>query len=224
MGLDAAQAGLAFTAGMLGFLSPCALPMLPSYIAYYLNRAEEASRGRRLHGAVVFASATIIGFLTVFTGVGLVPSLAIRLVHLSEAVLTPIIGLCLLAIGLLTAASSLFHKLPNLSIAPPTASGPVSFYIYGVAYAFASLSCSLPVFLLVVLQSAAAGSPLDTLLLFLIYGLGAGALMVPITVATSLSKEYLYRRLMMAMPHMRKLNAAILIAAGAYMILISLLK
>lgn len=224
MGLDAAQAGLAFTAGMLGFLSPCALPMLPSYIAYYLNRAEGASTGRRLHGAVVFSSTTIAGFLTVFTGVGLLPSLAIRLVPLSEAVLTPIIGVGLLAIGLLTVASSLFHKLPHLSIAPPMASGPVSFYIYGVAYALASLSCSLPVFLLVVLQSAAAGSPLDNLLLFLVYGLGAGALMVPVTVATSMSKEYLHRRLMRTMPHMRKLNSAILIVAGAYMILTSLLK
>ena len=224
MGLDAAQAGLAFTAGVLGFLSPCALPMLPSYVAYYLNLAEGASTGRKLYGAVVFSSATITGFLTVFTGVGLVPSIAIRLVPISGTVLTPIIGIGLIAVGLLTAASSIFHRVPRLSIAPPKASAPISFYVYGVAYALASLSCSLPVFLLVVFQSATAGSPLETLLLFLIYGLGAGALMVPVTVATSLSKEYLHRRLMSAMPHMQKLNAAVLIAAGAYMILASLLK
>ena len=224
MGLDVAQVGLAFTAGVLGFLSPCALPMLPSYVAYYLNRAEGASRGRMLYGAVVFSSATIAGFLTVFTGVGFLPSLAIQIVPLSEAVLAPVIGVGLIAVGLLTAVSSVFYRFPSLSIAPLKASGPFSFYVYGVAYALASLSCSFPVFLLVVLQSAVAGSPLETLLLFVVYGLGAGTLMVPITVVTSLSKEYLHRRLMGVLPHTRKLNASVLIAAGAYMILASLLK
>ncbi len=224
MGLDVAQAGLAFTAGVLGFLSPCALPMLPSYVAYYLDRGAEVSRERRLLGAVIFASATVAGFLTVFTAVGFLPSLAVRLIPLSEGVLVPVIGLGLLAVGLLTAAGGLFSRLPHVAVAPPAASGPASFYVYGVAYALASLSCSLPVFLLVVLQSATAASPFENLLLFIIYGLGAGALMVPVTIAAALSKEYLHRRLMRVMPHMRKLNAAILIAAGAYMLLTALLK
>lgn len=219
MGLNAALMGLAFTAGMLGFLSPCALPMLPSYVAYYLNRGEGASTGRRLLWALVFAFATIAGFLTVFTSLGLLPSIAIRLAPLSATILVPVIGLGLIALGLLTAAGSLL-RVPHLGIAPPSASGLLSFYLYGVAYAFASLSCSLPVFLLVVFQSATAESPLHTLLLFLFYGLGAGALMVPVTVATSFSKGYMHRRLMSIMPHMRKLSAVILIAAGAYMILV----
>jgi len=223
IGLDAAQVGLAFTAGVLGFISPCSLPMLPSYVAYYLNRDVETSSEHRLFKALVFASATIAGFLTVFTAVGLLPSLAIQLVPLSEAVLIPLIGLGLLFVGILTAVSNIFNKVPYLGIAPPVVSGPSSFYVYGVAYALASLSCSLPVFLLVVLQSASSGGPLDTLLLFIVYGLGAGTLMVPITVATSLSKDYLYRRLITIMPHMRKLNVAILIVAGAYMIFTSLL-
>lgn len=221
MGLDVGQAGLAFTAGLLGFLSPCSLPMLPSYIAYYLNLEVETSRERRLLRALMFAFATTAGFLTVFTAVGLIPSLSIRLLPISESLLTPIIGLGLLCLGFFTALSSVFDRLPQLSISPPTASGPISFYVYGVAYALASLSCSLPVFLLVVLQSAAARSPLDTLFLFVVYGLGAGIIVVPITVATSLSKDYLYRRLIMIMPYMKKLNAAVLILAGAYMIIAS---
>lgn len=48
--------------------------------------------------------------------------------------------------------------------------------------------------------------------------------MVPVTIATSMSKEYLHQRLMMAMPHMRKLNATILMVAGADVVLSSLLK
>jgi len=218
MGLHAAQVGLAFTAGILGFLSPCALPMLPSYVAYYLNRGEGASTGRRLLWALVFALSTIAGFLTVFTSVGLLPSLAIRLAALSATVIVPVIGIGLISLGLITAASSRL-RFPHLAVAPPSASGFLSFYLYGVAYAFASLSCSFPVFLLVVFQSATASAPLDTLLLFLVYGLGAGVLMVPVTVGSSFSRGYLHRRLMSVMPHVRKVSAVVLIAAGAYMIL-----
>lgn len=215
--MDTAQAGLAFTAGVLGFLSPCALPMLPSYVAYYLNSGEEHSAGCKLLRAISFALITVAGFLTVFTSVGLLPSLAIRLTTTSATVIIPIIGLGLVALGILTVASDL--QFPHLALAPPSTSGLLSYYLYGVAYAFASLSCSFPVFLLVVLQSAAAAIPLDTLLLFLLYSLGAGALMVPITVGIALSKGYLYRRLMVIMPYMQKARAVVLIAAGAYMIL-----
>jgi len=114
--LNAAQVGLAFTAGVLGFLSPCSLPMLPSYVAYYLKRDVETSMEHRLLKALVFASATIAGFLTVFTAVGLLPSLAIRLVPLSEAVLIPLIGLGLLSVGILTAVSNIFNKVPYLGM------------------------------------------------------------------------------------------------------------
>jgi len=110
--LDAAQAGLAFIAGVLGFLSPCALPMLPSYVAYYLNRAEGGSAGRRLLRALAFALITVAGFLTVFTSVGLLPSLAIRLAAVSATVIVPAIGLGLVALGLLTAARGL--QIPRL--------------------------------------------------------------------------------------------------------------
>lgn len=218
MGLDVAQVGLAFTAGILGFLSPCALPMLPSYIAYYLNRGEEASTGQRLLWALIFALSTIAGFLTVFTSIGLLPSLAIRLAALSATVIIPAIGMGLIFLGLFTAASGQL-QFPRVAIAPPSTSGFISFYMYGVVYAFASLSCSFPIFLLVVFQSATASAPLDTLFLYLIYGLGAGVLMIPVTVGSSFSKRYLYRRLMSLMPYVRKASAVVLIAAGVYMIL-----
>lgn len=218
MGLNAAQVGLALTAGIFGFLSPCALPMLPSYVAYYLNRGEVVSDGRRLLWALVFGLATIAGFLTVFTSIGLLPSLVVQLAALSATIIIPVIGVGLIALGLITAAGGLL-RLQHLGFAPPSASGFLSFYLYGVAYAFASLTCSLPVFLLVVFQSAAAESLLETLLLFLVYGMGAGVLMIPLTLATSFSKDFFQRRLLSIMPHMRKLYAAILIVAGAYMIL-----
>jgi len=222
--LDTVQIGLAFTAGVLGFLSPCALPMLPSYIVYYLSRNEETTAVGRLYMALVFSLSTVIGFLTIFMGVGLVPSLAIRLVPISEKVITPVIGVGLIILGFLTATSDLIKFPPLLNLTPFSSRSIISFYVYGVAYAFASLSCSFPVFLLVILQSATLESTIHSLLLFLFYSFGAGSLMTSITIATSFSGEELHRRLMKLMPYMRKLNAVVLVIAGGYMVISALLK
>ncbi len=64
---------------------------------------------------------------------------------------------------------------------------------------------------------------MEAILLLTIYGLGAGALLVPITIAVSLSKDLMHRKLMSVLPHIRKLNAAVLIAAGFYMLLSSMI-
>ncbi len=223
MTLDPAQIGLAFTAGLLGFMSPCALPMLPSYVAYYLNLEEDAGKVNRTVRAVEFAAATIIGFLTVFAALGLIPSLAIGMVSLSISVITPIIGVALIGLGVITFQGRILVNFPQVGLSAPSSTGTFSFYIYGVGYGLASLSCSFPIFLLVVLQSAVVGGPVEAILLLTIYGLGAGALLVPITIAVSLSKDLMHRKLMSVLPHIRKLNAAVLIAAGFYMLLSSMI-
>jgi len=221
--LDPAQIGLAFTAGLLGFMSPCALPMLPSYVAYYLNLEEDIGKVNRTLRAVEFAAATIIGFLTVFATLGLIPSLAVGMVSMSISIITPFIGVALIGLGVITFQGRILGNFPQVGLSAPRSTGTFSFYIYGVGYGLASLSCSFPIFLLVVLQSAVVGSPVETILLLAIYGLGAGALLVPITIAVSLSKDLMHRKLMSVLPHIRKLNAAVLIAAGFYMLLSSVI-
>ena len=47
-------------------LSPCAIPMLPSYVAFYLNTDEE--KNRKLSSAIIFGLITVAGFLTIFLG------------------------------------------------------------------------------------------------------------------------------------------------------------
>ena len=44
------------------------------------------------------------------------------------------------------------------------------------------------------------------------------AVLVPLTLALTFSREIIYQRLMAVLPYMKKINAAILILAGAYMI------
>ena len=94
----------------------------------------------------------------------------------------------------------------------------MAFFLYGLGYGAASMACSLPVFILLVLQSASAGSFISILFMFIAYGLGAATILVPLSIALTLSRELVYRRLMIVLPYMKKINAVILVLAGTYMI------
>lgn len=209
-----AYLGLAFTAGFMATLAPCALPMLPSYIAYYLNLEEE----RSLKKSIIFSVTTVIGFLTLYMVIGLLPSVILNRIATRLELVIPIIGVFLILMGVLNLFSNLPERIPILHLKAPEKGGIGSFYIYGLGYGAASLSCSFPVFVLLVLQSASAGGPLDVLIMFLVYGSGAAAMMIPLTLALSYSKEVIYSKLMEYMPYVKKANSIILILAGLYMI------
>ena len=210
-----AYLGLAFTAGFMATLAPCALPMLPSYIAYYLNLEEEE---RSLKKSIIFSVTTVIGFLTLYMVIGLLPSVILNRIATRLELVIPIIGVFLILMGVLNLFSNLPERIPILHLKAPEKGGIGSFYIYGLGYGAASLSCSFPVFVLLVLQSASAGGPLDVLIMFLVYGSGAAAMMIPLTLALSYSKEVIYSKLMDYMPYVKKANSIILILAGLYMI------
>jgi len=215
MDMGLASLGVAFTAGVLAVLAPCALPMLPSYIAYYMNLDED---DRSIGASLGFAFTVVAGFLAVFLVIGLLPSFALNQVSSRLEYVAPFIGALLVLIGVASGFSDVFNRMPAANVSAPLKAGYWSFFLYGVGYGAASLACSLPVFILLVVQSSTAGGPLDVLTAFLVYGLGASAVVVPLTLALTYSKEYVHRRLMGVLPWMKKINSAALILAGLYMI------
>lgn len=215
MDMELARLGVSFTAGVLAVLAPCALPMLPSYIAYYMN-LDEGDRG--VGASLGFAFTVVAGFLAVFLVIGLLPSFALNQVSSRLEYVAPFIGALLVFIGLASGFSGVFNRMPAVNFSAPQKAGYGSFFIYGVGYGAASLACSLPVFILLVLQSSTAGGPLEVLTAFLVYGLGASAVVVPLTLALTYSKDYVHGRLMGVLPWIKKINAAVLILAGLYMI------
>jgi len=215
MDMGLASLGVAFTAGVLAVLAPCALPMLPSYIAYYMNLDED---DRSIGASLGFAFTVVAGFLVVFLVIGLLPSFALNQVSSRLEYVAPFIGALLVLIGVASGFSDVFNRMPAANVSAPPKAGYWSFFLYGVGYGAASLACSLPVFILLVVQSSTAGGPLDVLTAFLVYGLGASAVVVPLTLALTYSKDYVHRRLMDVLPWMKKINSAALILAGLYMI------
>jgi cytochrome c biogenesis protein CcdA len=214
--MELANIGVAFSAGILAVLAPCALPMLPSYIAYYMNLEDQE---RNIQTSLGFGFTVVTGFLVVFLIIGLIPSFVLNQVASRIEYVAPFIGVLLIVVGLISGFSNVFDRMPSLNVPAPQKAGYRSFFLYGVGYGAASLACSLPVFILLVLQSSTASGPLGVFIAFLVYGLGASAVIVPLTLTISYSKNLVYRKLIGTLPWIKKISAAILIISGLYMLL-----
>ncbi|MFH2112321.1 MAG: cytochrome c biogenesis protein CcdA [Candidatus Bathyarchaeota archaeon] len=217
--MDIASLSLSFTAGFLATLAPCALPMVPGYVAYYMNLGQGKRSPLTYLG---FALATAAGFTSMYLLVGVLPAFGVsRLAERLYAV-TPFIGAFLVIIGLVTAFSDVFSRVPVFKPEATKTVGYRGLLLYGAGYGVASMACSLPVFILLVLQSASSGGLTAILASFMAYGLGAATMMVPLTFAVAYSNHVLLERFMSLLPHVKKVSALVLVAAGLYMIAVNL--
>ncbi|MGH9976335.1 MAG: cytochrome c biogenesis CcdA family protein [Nitrososphaeraceae archaeon] len=93
-----------------------------------------------------------------------------------------------------------------------------NFFLFGKGYAIASLSCTLPIFLLVVLQGLSVGGIIEGSIVFLSYALGMGIVMITISLAIGISNQRLVKWLTRIAPKMSIVTSIVLILAGGYLI------
>lgn len=215
--------GYAYTAGMLATVNPCGFALLPTYVAYYLGmegqeQSDTSLLWRGLMG-VMMGLVVTLGFLTVFSSVGLVISLGgsgLALVFPKAALLVGV-GLIALGLWLLITGKSLGLTVAS-RVAAPYSKGVRGAYLYGLAYAVASLSCTLPIFLVVVGGALASGTALAGLIQFVSYGLGMGTVMMAVTLSTALFRGAVARQLRIVLPYVGRISAIFIIGAGSYLV------
>lgn len=212
----------AFGAGLLAAVNPCGFAMLPSFVAYYLG-SEEAGYPHapvlaRATQALALSGVVTAGFLAVFSLVGLVVAVGGRAVLALVPWLTLAIGLALVLLGVRLALGKTIHlNLPRVR-ADLRRKGPRAMFLYGVGYATVSLSCTLPIFLLVVAGALAREGALASLLMLVSYGLGMGAVLTAVAVGAALFKGAVARALRRALPAVERLSALLLVVGGLYLI------
>lgn len=218
--------GFAFGAGMIAAVNPCGFAMLPAYLSLYLGSEEEEFRKRsslaRSLRALLVGATVSSGFILLFGAAGLVISFGGSALLAAMPVLGILIGGALILIGIWMLAGRTFYAgaFERLAgrIGNPGTVGTRGFFLFGLAYGAASLSCTLPVFLLVVGSSIAAGNFLSGAGQFLSYGLGMAAVLMMLTLALALFKQGLVRWLRKALPYVQLVSAILLMLAGAYIV------
>ena len=208
--------GFAFTAGVATFFAPCAYPLLPGYVAYYLGSdaggsGESASvgTGARLRRAATVGVLVSLGFVLVY-GVlaGIVAAVGTRV--LADVVLLElVVGGLLVVLG---AAMALGRGPTRHLTFPERRRSPAAFVGFGIVYAAAAAGCTAPVFVAVALTALSSG-PATAFVTLGAYAAGMSALMIGVTALSALGREALVRRL----PRPRTVSrvaGVLLVAAG----------
>ena len=98
------------------------------------------------------------------------------------------------------------------------------FFVFGVAYATASLSCTLPIFLTVVGGSLTASSFGGSATQFISYALGMGSIILALTISIAVFKGTVVGKIRNVLPYLERVSALLLIIAGTYIIYYWLFK
>lgn len=93
---------VAFLAGLLSFLSPCVLPLVPSYLSFVTGMSGVAEIGARRHLALLHAALFVIGFSLIFAALGATATALGRLLLTYQQWLQRIGGLLIVLFGLYT--------------------------------------------------------------------------------------------------------------------------
>lgn len=211
----------AFSAGMVATVNPCGFVMLPAYIAYQLGLGDEAIHPfRRFAKGMAMGLVATLGFVVLFGAVGAVIAAGGRVLIR----LFPYGGLAI-GIGLITLGAYLLITRRHLGLlftsriqGPQTARGAGQFFLFGIAYALASLSCTLPIFLVVVGSALAVGGFLPGFVQFISYALGMGLVLVVVTLSVVFFKTSVSQGLRAFMPYVERVGNLALVAAGAYLV------
>src|SRR5213596_2170300 len=90
---------VAFTAGLLSFLSPCVLPLIPSFVSF-ITGLELDDVGRAKHTALVHSILFVVGFTLVFLALGATATLIGQLFHRERDWVARVGGVLVIVFGL----------------------------------------------------------------------------------------------------------------------------
>ncbi|WP_061961257.1 cytochrome c biogenesis CcdA family protein [Demequina flava] len=226
--IDSAALAYALVLGAVAAFNPCGFALLPAYITAIVTGSveDDVSRASALRRAIRFGVAMSVGFLGVFLLLGLLfggVSLALQASILPYvSYVTIVIGAGLVWLGVVVTVKGEMRG-PGLRISG--AAPRTTFWSqvgYGAAFAVASLSCTIGLFLVVVTQALNASGPVAVVSPFIAYGLGMGTSVVLVSIAAALVGSGLASALRRHTVKLMRIGGVLMVLAGLYVVVFGL--
>ena len=211
----------AFLAGILSFISPCVLPLIPGYISFVSGASLDEMRGtggRAARGQVIATSlAFVLGFSLVFIALGASASAIGQFVFRNQPILGKIAGAVIIIFGLHTMGvfRLQFLEMEKRANAQRKPAGLVGAMLVGVAFAFGWTPCIGPILAGILVVAGSRETVTEGVVLLAIYSLGLG---IPFLL-TSLAID----RFFSLTARIRKHYHAIEVTSGALLVAIGVL-
>lgn len=212
----------AFAFGLLSFISPCVLPIVPGYISFIsgvsFDEMQNTNARRTLRRKIVAnCSAFIVGFSIVFIGLGASATAVGQFLHDQLALISKIAGAIIILFG--------FHmigifKIPFLNYEKRfnTNAKPIGLFgasLVGMAFAFGWTPCIGPILAVILAIASQQDTVWKGITLLGFYSLGLG---VPFLL-TGLSMTLFYNVFNKLKKHLHKIE----IAGGVLLVAVGLL-
>ena len=208
----------AFLAGLLSFLSPCVLPLVPGYVSLISGTSVEALQAPERRRSRVMASSLmfILGFSLVFIALGAVATGVGQLTREYYPLLTRVAGAVIIVFGLhLTGVLKLKALYADKRLHQVKGNGtPWGAFIVGFAFAFGWTPCIGPILATILAFAASQDTVLKGTWLLALYSLG---LAVPFVLTSLGIDRFLgfYGRFRRHLHTVEVASGVLLIAIGA---------
>ena len=213
----------AFVAGLVSFLSPCVLPLVPGYVSLITGAGVEelkTQESRLLRKTMLNSVSFILGFSVVFITLGAISTEVGQLLARYKSILAQVAGVVIILFGLhltgILRINALYTDKRLHSVKGGSTAGGA--FLIGFAFAFGWTPCVGPILAVILGFAAEQDSVLKGIALLTVYSLG---LAVPFLLTALLLERFLkfYSRFRAPMHAIEVASGALLIALGILLVL-----
>ena len=208
-----------FILGVLAAVNPCGFVLLPTYLIFFLGVREETEliASERIRRALVVSSGISIGFLAIFFVIGVISRLFTQWIELNAKYAALAIGV-VLVIGGARMLSGWTPKFATPQLGGAQTKTFRATVVYGVAYAVASIGCTIGFLTTAVFGSIALHGFISGVLSILLYGLGMAMLVTALTVSLAFAKTGIVTIIKNRLHIIQRLGAIFVTMTGVYLV------
>lgn len=214
---------LAFFAGLVSFLSPCVLPLVPGYVSLISGAGVEelkSPQGQLMRRVMVNSVGFILGFSVVFITLGAISSGIGQVAAQYKHTLSIVAGVVVIIFGLhLTGIFQIKWLLQDTRLHSVKGSSTlIGAFVIGFAFAFGWTPCLGPILTVILGFASQEDTLVKGILLLAVYSLG---LAVPFLLTSLLMERFLkfYSRFRSKMHVLEVASGGLLIALGVLLVI-----
>lgn len=209
-----------FLLGMFAAVNPCGFVLLPAYLMYFLGIEAHKPGGQRasVERALVVSASTSAGFIAVFLVVGTISRIFTSSIQNNAKYASLVIGLLLVAMGgFMLAGWKPPITMPQVGVGKQRTKTVWSMFGFGVAYAIASIGCTIGFLVSAVFGSFRSVGVVSGIVSVALYGAGMALLVTALTVTLAFASGGLLRVLRNGLRFMDRAAGVFIILTGLYL-------
>lgn len=212
--------GYSFILGVFAALNPCGFAMLPAYLSVFTSSDRGGDARASMRRALTVSAVVTAGFVAVFALIGLLIRVSTGFdVLTSQARWAGLVIGVTMVVGGVAMLAGWQPPMSTARLAPqvPRGRDARTMFLFGVAYAVASIGCTIGLFLAAVFGSLARDGVAAGVIAIGAYGAGMGFVVTTLTVTVAAARAGLVGPLRAVSRHLTTISAVTLVLTGSYL-------